>query len=260
MKKHTPASRTVSPLLLSLLALGSAAHAQVTLSGTNGVAVKTPGGTSITEFANTGAVKIPGLAPGGYVKSDASGVLSVDGGVAGPAGPTGPAGPAGATGAIGPAGPAGATGATGTTGAQGIQGPAGATGAQGIQGPAGTAGSSAVRILGSSVADLTNNTYYVGTAGNETNLAHAIDSPLAGTLKNLRVRIAAASGSGNNRIFTVMNGATATTITCTISGNTATTCQSAGTATVAVGDLITLRAVPNSNPTNTIVTWSLLIE
>ena len=114
--------------------------------------------------------------------------------------------------------------------------------------------------MGSSVADLTNNTYYVGTAGNETNLAHAIDSPLAGTLKNLRVRIAAASGSGNNRIFTVMNGATATTITCTISGNTATTCQSAGTATVAVGDLITLRAVPNSNPTNTIVTWSLLIE
>ena len=164
MKKHTPASRTVSPLLLSLLALGSAAHAQVTLSGTNGVAVKTPGGASITEFANTGAVKIPGLAPGGYVKSDASGVLSVDSGAAGPTGATGATGPTGDTGAqgipgtpgaagtpgapgvqgpiggVGPQGPQGATGPTGDTGAQGIQGVPGAAGAAGAQGAPGLQG------------------------------------------------------------------------------------------------------------------------
>ncbi|MBH1966095.1 MAG: collagen-like protein [Comamonadaceae bacterium] len=139
-------SHGLRPLAVAttLLMGGVAAHAQVSLSGANGVAIKTPGGSVVTGFSNDGSVTIPALASsGGYVYTDSTGKLAVG------AGPTGPAGVTGATGATGATGEAGATGATGATGVAGVTGPTGATGtagvtgptgAQGVQGPTGTAG------------------------------------------------------------------------------------------------------------------------
>lgn len=140
-KQVTPAG-SVSPLAVAatLLLGGAAAHAQVSLSGANGVAIKTPAPASatITLFANDGSVTIPALGPtGGYVFSDAAGKLSVG------AGPTGPAGETGATGAQGPTGATGiqgVTGPTGATGSQGLTGPTGPTGLQGATGPTGPTG------------------------------------------------------------------------------------------------------------------------
>ncbi|MFH1222962.1 MAG: hypothetical protein V1647_01295 [Pseudomonadota bacterium] len=70
-------------------------------------------------------------------------VLAIANGVAGPQGATGAdgaTGPRGFDGAQGAAGPTGPTGATGATGSTGLQGPQGATGAQGPQGVQGSAG------------------------------------------------------------------------------------------------------------------------
>ena len=119
-------------LSLIIVLLGSAAHAQVTLSGADGVLIQTPAGQAVTRFGNDGTVAIPALGTAGFVRSDAQGVLSVD--------PTGPVGPAGATGAQGPAGLQGAKGDTGAVGAQGPKGDTGDAGPQGLQGPSGAAG------------------------------------------------------------------------------------------------------------------------
>ncbi|MET4576478.1 hypothetical protein [Ottowia thiooxydans] len=128
----------------TMLMGGVAVHAQVSLSGANGVAIKTPAGSVITGFSNDGSVTIPALgSSGGYVFTDPTGKLAVGAGPTGPAGATGATGPTGAdgvtgpTGAAGVTGPTGAAGVTGPTGAAGVTGP---TGAAGVTGPAGAAG------------------------------------------------------------------------------------------------------------------------
>lgn len=148
MKKHTLTSRatTISPLLVGLIALsfGYSAHAQVTISGTNGVAIKSsPGNATITGFANDGTVTIPKLAApnGGYVKSDANGVLTVDTGV-GPKGDQGDIGPQGPQGPQGIQGIPGIAGTPGQNGTDGINGTNGSNGANGTNGEKGDAGAS----------------------------------------------------------------------------------------------------------------------
>jgi len=148
MKKHTLTSRatTISPLLAGLVALsfGYSAHAQVTISGTNGVAIKSsPGNATITGFANDGTVTIPKLAApnGGYVKSDANGVLTVDTGV-GPKGDKGDIGPQGPQGPQGIQGIPGIAGTPGQNGTDGINGTNGTNGANGTNGEKGDAGAS----------------------------------------------------------------------------------------------------------------------
>ena len=129
---------------LAAALLGSAAHAQVTLSGAGGVVVQAPSGQAVTRFGNDGTVAIPALGAAGFVRADAQGVLSADpNGPVGPQGPAGAPGAQGAAGAQGPAGPqglAGATGPTGPAGATGPQGARGETGATGSQGPKGDKG------------------------------------------------------------------------------------------------------------------------
>ncbi len=75
---------------LAAALLGSAAHAQVTLSGAGGVVVQAPSGQAVTRFGNDGTVAIPALGAAGFVRADAQGVLSAD-----PNGPVGPQGPRG---------------------------------------------------------------------------------------------------------------------------------------------------------------------
>jgi len=146
MKQSIARSGAVRPLgvAATLMLSGLAAHAQVSLSGTNGVDINKPDGASITKFSNDGSVTIPALGPtGGYVVADPSGKLSVGAGPAGPGGETGATGPTGATGEVGATGATGGvgpTGPTGATGETGATGPIGATGATGLTGPTGPTG------------------------------------------------------------------------------------------------------------------------
>lgn len=209
-----------------------------------------------------------------------------DAGVAGPAGPqgnagiagpAGPAGPQGGTGATGPQGATGPTGATGATGPTGAQGPAGAAGATGATGATGAAGVQSAFLMGNSGADnetgsaateyaaLTGIGGALGGVFTVTQSATQTAVPATGTAKNLFVNMSSALGSvGDSVQFTVMNGAVASSVTCTFnstdngSGQTsATRCSSAATVAFTTGDLISLRVVTANSPSPRTFNWGL---
>jgi hypothetical protein len=73
--------------------------------------------------------------------------------------------------------------------------------------------------------------------------------PVGGTLDQLSIRLGSDPGNGNSWTVTVMNGTTASTVTCAISGSSASTCNDLTHAVAfAAGDLISIRIVPASNP------------
>ncbi|MET4576476.1 hypothetical protein [Ottowia thiooxydans] len=220
---------------MSLLLSGMTAHAQVSLSGANGVAIKTPGGSVITGFSNDGSVTVPALGPtGGYVIADPAGKLSVG---AGPTGPAGAAGPAGPTGAVGP------TGSTGEAGAIGPTGPMGPTGATGNVGPTGPAAvSSGVPVFGTSGADVGITTpNYIGMAsmGVTSDVERGILMPTSGTIQTLRVRVSFLTPP-LGAIFTLYVGSNPTPLSCSVQASG--TCGATGSVVFATGDSVMLKA------------------
>lgn len=229
MQKHTSFRFALRPLLAaSLLVLGAAAHAApAVMSGTDGVDIKQSGST-ITEFRSTG-VTIPSLAAGGFVTADSNGTLSVD--------PTGPTGP------------------------QGVQGPPGPVGPQGATGP------SNVPVLGSSGSGVISGlvvpvTLYVGLASmGDTESKQSFAFPVAGTLKNLRVKTSNNPGSGQSYAFTVMVNGASTGITCNYSGGGTTCSDLTHTAAITEGQTISLKAVASGFAAATSITsWTLLLQ
>ena len=74
-----------------------------------------------------------------------------------------------------------------------------------------------------------------------------LPAPLVAPIKSLYVQLSAAPGSGDTMIITLMDGATAESLTCTVSGASATTCNdTTHSFTPALGDLLTWRAVSTS--------------
>ncbi|MGB3069122.1 MAG: hypothetical protein WBC18_11260 [Ottowia sp.] len=263
MQKHISSRFALSPLLaVSLLALGAAVHAApAVMSGTDGVDIK-QGTTTITQF-RTGGVSIPSLSAGGFVRADGTGTLSAD--------PNGPVGPQGDQGPVGPIGPQGPQGDIGPVGPAGPQGP---VGPQGIQGEVGPVGPSNVPILGSSGGGVIPGgglagawTRYIGTASVSTpggsESGQSVAFPVAGTLKNLRVRTSDNPGNftGNQTYtFTVMVNGNATGITCTESVSATSCSDTTNTASIAAGDTISLRARSSAWAASASVTWSLLLQ
>ena len=129
--------------------------------------------------------------------------------------------------------------------------------------------------MGNSGADTTNTnavTEYIGIG--DVGISNTFDGTIGnrqtvisatGTAKNLFVTISSAlASSGDSLVFAVMNGATATGITCTFnstdngSGQTSpTACSSAGTTAFTAGDLITLRVVSTNSPQARTARWGL---
>lgn len=259
MQKHLSFRFALSPLLAgSLLALGTAAHAApAVMSGTDGVDIK-QAGNPIAQF-RTGEVTISPLSAGGFVKAEATtGKLVLDPGPIGPVGPQGP---------VGPIGPSGAQGEQGPQGEQGLQGEQGIQGVQGIQGIQGPPGPSNVPILGSSGSDLISGavvtvTRYVGlaTMGNSEG-SQSFAFPVAGTLKNLRVKTSNNPGSGQSYTFTVMVNGASTGMTCNYSGNGTTCSDLTHTAAITEGQTISLKAVASGFAAGTSITsWTLLLQ
>ena len=76
----------------------------------------------------------------------------------------------------------------------------------------------------------------------ETNVD--LDSPAAASIQNFSVQMSAAPGVGNSVVFTWRKNAAGTTLTCTISGASATNCSdTTHTITVAAADLLDIQAV-----------------
>jgi hypothetical protein len=193
-------------------------------------------------------------------------------GASGPSGPTGPQGPSGPTGpqgASGPSGPTGPQGPSGPTGPQGASGPSGPTGPQGPSGPTGPQGSTGPQgpngntIIGGGTGGSTlsrsgNNyipLFFSDADSQESAVAQTV--PLAATLSNFYVHLSGAPGPGNSYTFTVRRNGGNTTVTCTISGSSATTCSdTTHTQAFDAGDTISIESVPLSNPSNASMHWT----
>jgi len=100
----------------------------------------------------------------------------------------------------------------------------------------------------------------LGQAPDGTNSNVAFPVPVGGTVSSLQVFQNGASGNGNTYTYTLMvNGAAVGALNCAITGNSATSCSSSGTSTLAAGDTVSLRAAPSSNPSTRAVAWSVVI-
>jgi len=118
-------------------------------------------------------------------------------------------------------------------------------------GVAGCGGSGAGKggIVVYSAASLTlTGTQYIPIGGGglpsstETNVDTS--APSAATVTNFDVQMSSAPGVGNNIVFTWRQNASSTALTCTISGNVATSCNdSTHSFVVAQGDLLTIQLV-----------------
>ncbi|HOZ94603.1 MAG TPA: hypothetical protein PK242_11070, partial [Ottowia sp.] len=170
---------------------------------------------------------------------------------------TGPAGATGGTGPVGPMGPAGPIGPAGVQGPVGAQGPAGPTG------PTGATGAGQAVFFGHSAWDIpTVLTRYIGVGTIDDSEAKvAVPLPIGGTIGGLRVFQSGTAGSGNSWTYTLfVNGSAVGAVSCSISGNAATTCSSAGTVAVSAGDRVALRVAPSSLPsTGRAAGWSFTI-
>ncbi|MEY2513927.1 MAG: hypothetical protein QOJ89_1285 [bacterium] len=196
--------------------------------------------------------------------------------LAGATGATGSAGAKGATGAPGGAGAKGDTGATGATGATGTTGAAGATGPQGPQGAGGAAGSAgsngtpgAAGVSGPAILAGTvgadggwTSPGGGGNYGSESGAQVPVPADSSYTAKSLIATIAAPAGAGRSVTVTLRLNATDTALTCTIAGDSATSCTppDGTTAVIPGGSKIALHSVVGGGATTPTVAYAYRAE
>lgn len=112
----------------------------------------------------------------------------------------------------------------------------------------GTATGGGITMYSATSLTVTANTYYIPIGGGgaisttETNVD--IDSPTAATITNMFVQQSVAIGAGNTAVYTFRKNATSQSVTCTISGASATSCSdSVHSFNVSQGDLLTIQLV-----------------
>ena len=88
-----------------------------------------------------------------------------------------------------------------------------------------------------------------GAAVSSTEATVEVESPTAAQVSNLSVQISAALGLGASAVFTWRDGGSSQTLTCTISGSSATTCtDNTHSFNVAQGDEIDIQVVTTGTP------------
>jgi len=107
---------------------------------------------------------------------------------------------------------------------------------------------SGITVYASPALTLAAGTYYFPVGGGSLNSATEsvaqTAAPAAMTVANFYVQISTALGSGNSAVFTWRKGSSSQTLTCTISGASATSCNDiTHSFTTAAGDLIDIQAV-----------------
>ncbi len=104
-------------------------------------------------------------------------------------------------------------------------------------------------------------TYGTFFGGVDSTVVHAnVRQVLAvgGTASNLQIKISQAPGSGNQWKLTLCKNGSATGVTCTISGSSATACSDAShTASFSAGDTISMEIDPSSEPIGAAMSWSV---
>lgn len=125
----------------------------------------------------------------------------------------------------------------------------------------GTATGGGITMYSGTAVTVTANTYYIPVGGGgtpsttETNVD--IDSPAAATITNMYVQLSVALGVGNTGVFTFRKNATSQSVTCTVSGGSATSCSdTTHSFNVSQGDLLTIQLVTTGT---IVVTPNILI-
>jgi len=85
-------------------------------------------------------------------------------------------------------------------------------------------------------------------------------SPLAGTVKNLFIRINSTPGAGNSYVFTVRKNSTNQSLTCTIADTDLTCNDTSNSFTIAAADAIALQVVSVSTPTARFAAWGVVVK
>jgi hypothetical protein len=236
--------------------IGEQTWVEVTV-GTQVLSPRQPVNTvPVAQFALSGVIGATGPT-GATGPMGATGPTGATGANSIVAGPTGPTGPTGANSTVaGPTGPMGPTGATGSTGPTGTTGATGATGATGTNGTTVLAGGGLTTKFG---------TIFISYgAFNQSATAADVGVPaaMAGTLHGLQVKLESPPGTSSNDeyVLTVLVNGSATAITCTITGTSATSCaDTTHTAAVLPGDLLELQAAAGNTPSNSpTLSWSII--
>lgn len=81
--------------------------------------------------------------------------------------------------------------------------------------------------------------------------------PVAGTLKNLRVRLGATPGVGKSIAITIYKNGSPTSLTTTIADNATTGTDSTDTVSFAPGDTMSIATAPTNTPSTPYVRWAL---
>jgi hypothetical protein len=112
----------------------------------------------------------------------------------------------------------------------------------------GSSSGGGVSVYSANGLTVTANTYYfpIGGGGSpsttETNVD--VDSPAAATITNFYAQLSVALGAGNSGVFTMRKNASSQSVTCTISGASATNCSdTTHSFAVSQGDLLTVQLV-----------------
>lgn len=125
----------------------------------------------------------------------------------------------------------------------------------------GTATGGGITMYSATGLTVTANTYYIPLGGGgsisttETNVD--IDSPAAATVTNMFVQLSVALGGGNSGVFTMRKAGVSQSVTCTISGGSATSCSdTTHSFSVSQGDLLAIQLVTTGT---IVVTPNILI-
>lgn len=162
------------------------------------------------------------------------------------------------------AGAKGATGATGAKGASGANGANGATGATGATGAPGSAGAAAAGGAGAWIVAGTMGAggwSSPGTGSNYGSEASALVPVPAGssyTAKSLIATINTPAGDGKSVSITLRVNQVDSALSCTISGDTATSCEppSGTTVVVPAGARLSMRSVTSGSPSTPSIAYA----
>jgi hypothetical protein len=92
------------------------------------------------------------------------------------------------------------------------------------------------------------------TSGTQANVQQLL--PVGGTMSDFTVRASVAPGTGDSYVFTVMDGAAASTLSCTITGTSQTCTTDTDDYVFTAGDLISIQMTEAGEPTASTFHWT----
>lgn len=105
------------------------------------------------------------------------------------------------------------------------------------------------------------NAFYGRVAWGSSETSRKTMISTGGTIKKLYISLTGTAGASKSYAFTVYKNGSSTSLTCTVSGASDTTCSDTSNSfSVAAGDYITIQSAPSGTPTVRDAKWSVVFE